>query len=307
MVTVVAGDIGVNIGLSATGSPYTDADVTSSSPTQIVLHYASGFEERFGGVGFTFDDPETVTGGLVTSYQVFGPAGLQILNATGLNLSVLAVRDMVVAGNNNAILTTSFGGDDQIWGSTVSDRINGGAGADSIIALDGADTVHGGAGDDDVNGNVGDDQVFGDDGADFVRGGKGDDTVFGGLGSDPHVNGNIGNDQVFGQEGNDTCYGGQGSDTVHGGNGDDFISGDLGDDILFGEAGADRFTIAKGGGFDWIGDFNAADGDRIVLAAGTAYTVSAVSGQVFIDLGGGGIGLAGVAAGSFSADWIVYA
>ena len=85
------------------------------------------------------------------------------------------------------------------------------------------------------------------------------------------------------------------------------MSGDLGADILYGGAGADRFVLRAGGGTDWVGDFSAAAGDRIQLAPGTTYSVSAVSGQVMISLGGGDqIGLAGIADTSFSSSWIVF-
>ena len=81
----------------------------------------------------------------------------------------------------------------------------------------------------------------------------------------------------------------------------------MGNDILWGDAGADRFTIARNGGFDWVADFNAAEGDQIQLAPGTAYSVTSVGGQVVIDLGGGDeLGLAGVPAASFSSAWIVF-
>ena len=71
--------------------------------------------------------------------------------------------------------------------------------------------------------------------------------------------------------------------------------------------GADWFFVGAGSGFDWAADFNPAEGDHILLAVGTAYTVGSVDGQVVIDLGNGdALGLAGVAAGSFDPGWIVF-
>ena len=149
--------------------------------------------------------------------------------------------------------------------------------------------------------------VSGGDGADTVRGGQDNDTVDGGAGDDPHVNGNLGNDLVHGGDGNDTVYGGQGNDTVYGDAGNDQISGDLGNDIMYGGPGADKFMFAKGGGQDWVGDFNAAEGDHVVLPTGTSYTVSSFQGQVLITLSSGDtIGLAGVAFSSFSTDWVAF-
>lgn len=194
-----------------------------------------------------------------------------------------------------------------IDGAAGGESLSGTAGADAMRGLDGNDSVAGAAGDDDVNGNMGVDTVDGGDGADTVRGGKDDDLVYGGAGDDPHVNGNMGSDRVYGGVGNDTVFGGQGADTLYGEDGADRLSGDVGDDILFGGAGADRFILRTGGGTDWVGDFNPAEGDRIQLDAGTAYTVTASGGQALIVLStGDAIGLVGVAPAAFSADWIVY-
>ncbi|HTK35009.1 MAG TPA: hypothetical protein VL358_06930 [Caulobacteraceae bacterium] len=199
------------------------------------------------------------------------------------------------------------GGADAIDGGSGNNLLQGGDDNDFIRGLDGDDTVAGGGGNDDVNGNVGNDSVSGEAGNDTVRGGQGDDTVSGGDGDDGHVNGNLGNDIVHGDAGADTVYGGQGNDTIYGDAGADQLSGDLGNDILYGGTGADRFMFARGGGQDWVADFNAAEGDRIVLAPGQAFTVTSFAGQVLIDLGGGDtIGLAGVPSSSFSSSWIVF-
>lgn len=210
-------------------------------------------------------------------------------------------------GGAGADTILGAGGGDRINAGVGSDFVDGGEGADTVLGLDGADSVHGGAGNDDVNGNLGEDWVFGEDGADTVRGGQGNDTVDGGAGGDAHVNGNIGADLVMGGDDNDTVYGGRDSDTLQGQNGDDWLSGDLGNDILFGGVGADRFLFRAGSGIDWVGDFNAAEGDRVQLAAGTSFTIGAVAGQAVVMLATGEfIGLAGVAAGGFSASSIVF-
>jgi len=221
-----------------------------------------------------------------------------------------------ITGTDSAELRAGGDGDDTILGLGGSDWLDGDNGADLIVGGDGDDfirglndndAVYGGAGSDTVNGNLGDDLVDGGEGADTVYGGQGNDNVFGGDGDDVYVNGNIGNDTVHGGLGNDSVYGGQNNDTVFGDEGVDRVSGDLGDDNLFGGAGADLFVMAKGFGHDWVGDFNAAEGDHVLLAAGTAYTVTDYFGQVLIDLGGGDtIGLAGVPFASFNASWVVF-
>jgi Ca2+-binding RTX toxin-like protein len=151
-------------------------------------------------------------------------------------------------------------GADTLDGGSSGDTIAPSGGNDNVRGLDGNDSVSGGEGADTVNGNKGADSVSGGDGSDVAYGGQGNDSVDGGGGDDSHVNGNLGNDTVNGGDGADTVYGGQGSDSVYGGAGDDRVSGDLGNDHLFGGAGADRFAFAVGGGQDWVGDFNAAEG-----------------------------------------------
>jgi len=200
------------------------------------------------------------------------------------------------------------------FGAVIENAL-GGAGADTVIGsgannfllgLDGADSVFGGDWDDDINGNVGNDTVDGGDGRDWVRGGKDGDLVFGGAGDDPHVNGNRGNDTVHGNDGADTVYGGQGDDSVLGDAGDDLVSGDLGSDILAGGAGADRFALRPEGGADWVVDFDGAEGDRVQVAAGVAYSVTAYQDQVVVVLAtGDSLGLVGVSPARFG-DWIVY-
>jgi predicted extracellular nuclease len=75
----------------------------------------------------------------------------------------------------------------------------------------------------------------------------------------------IGNDVVSGLDGADTLLGGIGRDQLSGGSGNDRLEGGLGDDTLDGGAGADTFVISWLGGHDTIVDYDAADGDRIVI------------------------------------------
>jgi Ca2+-binding RTX toxin-like protein len=278
--------------------------VLAADSTHISVNFGPANDTYFGSFSYGYDG--SVTGGFVTSMQETYN-GLVSFTLTGLNVSAPAMATAVLTADTTTQINLVYGGADSIMGSIYGEGIEAGAGNDTVIALDGNDTVDGGAGDDDVNGNKGDDIVVGGDGADTVRGGQGDDTVLGGNGDDGHVNGNIGNDSVSGGAGNDTVYGGQGSDTLHGDAGNDLLSGDLGNDILYGDAGADRFSIARNGGVDWVADFHASEGDKIQLAPGTAYTVINSGGQVMIDLGGGDqLGLAGVAFASFSSDWVVF-
>jgi len=94
------------------------------------------------------------------------------------------------------------------------------------------------------------------------------------------VYGNGGHDWIAGGNKNDVLYGGDGSDTIKGGAGNDRIYGDampddidggIGADIVTGGSGGDWFRFFSGssnryaGEFDTITDFNAAEGDRLIL------------------------------------------
>jgi Ca2+-binding RTX toxin-like protein len=253
------------------------------------------------------------TSGTVTGVTEVTPAGTA-LDVTGLNVDAPTLFNAFQANDTATAFNDLFGGDDQVNGSTSADTLDGWGGNDTVAAADGNDAVRGlegndsidgGGGDDDVNGNLGSDTVHGGDGADTVRGGQGGDLVFGDGGDDGHVNGNIGEDTVHGGIGNDTVFGGQGNDQVFGDEGDDQLSGDLGDDTLSGGAGADRFAMRPGGGHDVVTDFNAVEGDRILLNPGQAFTLSTVNGSAVVTLDtGDSLTLTGVA--QASPDWLVF-
>jgi Ca2+-binding RTX toxin-like protein len=268
-----------------------------------------GYTYDYGG-GTAGADSYYPSSGSISRIVEAGPAGTT-LEATGLAIDAPTLFNLARASSFDALVNLVFGGSDQLTGGAAADwidgyggddAINGGAGADFVRGLDGADTIDGGLDADDVNGNRGEDVVHGGDGADLVRGGQGVDTVHGDAGDDVHVNGNIGDDLVFGGAGADTVFGGQDQDRLFGEDGDDLLSGDLGADTLTGGAGADRFTIRPGAGADLVTDFNAAEGDRVQLAAGQAFTTAAVGGGIVLDIGGAQLTLMGATAG----DWVVF-
>lgn len=292
------------------GATYDIFSISYYDPFQLRIYDSSGNALMINDERYDPDDIKLDNGSysVDTIWEWEAPyTGTYYVNASWNQSSVFTFYDLDIF-EDRGTSPNIYGpnGSDQLWGGLNNDTIDGGAGADTIIALDGDDSVQGGVGNDDVNGNVGADTVRGGEGDDWVRGGKGNDTIYGDAGNDPHVNGNIGNDSVSGGDGDDTVYGGQDNDTLYGDAGNDLLSGDIGVDILFGGLGADRFTIRAGGGVDWVGDFNLAQGDRVQLAPGTAYTLTTYEGQVMIDLGNGDrLGLAGVS--SVSGDWLVYA
>jgi Ca2+-binding RTX toxin-like protein len=248
-----------------------------------------------GGMGDVDPNAYYPSAGTITQItEVAGGAGT--MDVTGLSLDAPTLFNMLQARNIDGVLNAVFGASDVINGSPGADwldsyggddSIMAGGGNDAVRALDGNDSVDGQGGDDDVNGNRGEDNVRGGDGADWVRGGQGNDLVFGGFGDDLHVNGNIGEDVVHGDAGNDQVFGGQGADQVFGDDGNDTVSGDLGADVLTGGAGADRFLFRAGGGADVVTDFNGAEGDRVQLSTGQAFTLTTINGSAVVDLGGG--------------------
>lgn len=188
--------------------------------------------------------------------------------------------------NGNALGNFIDGGPgaDRVFAGAGNDTMDGGSGSGYLRGEDGNDSIVGGAGFDDIHGNMGDDTASGGLGDDWVVGGKDQDKLFGDEGGDV-VFGNLGDDTLDGGSGNDTVRGGQGNDTLAGGAGNDFISGDRGSDSMVGGAGADLFHTSADAGIDSVFDFNAAEGDRVLLDPGTPFSVAQVGTDVVITLG----------------------
>ena len=202
-----------------------------------------------------------------------------------------------VVGGNDAPNNLAGGGG--------NDTLNGQAGEDYLRGGDGNDSLAGGSDFDDINGNTGDDTAAGGPGGDWVVGGQNNDLLLGEDGDDI-VYGNLGNDTSDGGVGNDTVRGGQGDDSLAGGTGTDWLSGDRGADTLSGGTGGDLFHSSSGAGIDRVLDFRLSDGDRVLLDAGTAYTVSQVGADTVIDMGGGDqLVLVGVSMNSLTGGWII--
>lgn len=318
------------------GATWKPIEATSSSYSFSTY----GMAREFVGSGLTYNKAGFFTGGVITGYHVAASAaGDQGLSFDGFSLPATTMTvwrgDSPVYAFNLAVLS----GDDSITGGAGRDTLRGWAGNDTIAGGDGDDVVDGGmatwfwgatlggpdptqdtsnylrgeggndtilgsGGHDDINGNQGSDTCEGGAGDDWVVGGKDDDVVHGDDGDDI-VLGNLGNDTCAGGAGDDTVRGGQGDDSVAGGTGDDWLSGDLGDDTVAGGPGADIFHGFGGAGLDRVLDFNRAEGDRVQLDPGTAYTVSQAGADVVIDIAGGGqMVLAGVSMASLTGAWI---
>lgn len=205
-------------------------------------------------------------------------------------------------------------GDEGFFGAATGDVAFGGQGDD---------TLQGGAGGDGLQGNQGRDRLDGGDGADTIYGGKDDDLLLMGEGLN-FGQGNLGQDQIRGGGGAETLLGGKDNDTIYGEGGADFLNGNMADDLIIGGAGddtilgeggadtlwggsgADSFHAFAGQGLDRVMDFSRAEGDRLVLKPGMAYSLAESGGDVIVSLGGADqFVLVGVSLTALTGDWIV--
>ncbi|OYU70712.1 MAG: hypothetical protein CFE28_12360 [Alphaproteobacteria bacterium PA2] len=209
-----------------------------------------------------------------------------------------------VKAGSGADSITSNAADNSIFGGAGNDTITDPSGSNYLRGDDGNDSLSGGTGFDDINGNMGNDTARGGAGADWVVGGKDNDVLYGEAGNDI-VYGNLGDDTCYGDDGNDTIRGGQADDWVIGGAGNDWLSGDRGGDAVSGGPGADIFHSSSGAGIDRVVDFSLAEGDRVLLDPGTAYTLRQSGADTIVDMGNGDqVILVGVQLTSLTGNWI---
>ncbi len=193
-----------------------------------------------------------------------------------------------------------------IGGLTGNVAIAVGARIENARGGSGADVIHGNGLNNNIAGGDGDDRIDGGTGgSNYLRGDAGADTIAGGAGFDD-INGNMGDDTLDGGEGNDIVRGGQGQDVLRGGDGADYMSGDRGDDTVTGGAGGDIFHSFSGAGIDRVTDFNRAEGDYVLLDAGTTWTLIQSGPDAVVSLADQDmVILMGVNVASLTGDWIV--
>lgn len=222
-----------------------------------ILQGGDGDDRLYGG-----NDADLLQGGDGAD-SLWGDAGNDTLDGG-------AGDDELYGGAGNDSLLGG-GGHDLLYGGDDADILRGEAGNDTLYGGLGPDTLDGGDGDDVLDGgpDTADDLrdvIFGGAGNDLIYGGGGNDSASGGAGNDT-IYGGLGADTLIGNEGNDLISGGPGSDLISGGPGDDWINGGFGHDRINGGSGADSFYhlgIADHGS-DWIQDYNAAEGDRLIF------------------------------------------
>lgn len=338
MATFTAGATGVDFDILDLG-PLATAAPSGATTTSVTL-MVSGVSTSLSGDGFQPAASGPPAAGVISRIVVSATGVGTVYEIAGLAQSAAIFRGWVLAGDNASTKTGLFAGDDSFTGSAFDDRLRAYAGADTMNGGAGADVLDGGDGDDDVFGGIGNDTVVDPGGSNYLRGDEGDDYLLGGAAFDD-INGNMGNDTaqggagddwvvggkdndvlfgeaggdlVYGNLGSDTCEGGDGNDIVRGGQdndvvfggaGDDYVSGDKGDDTVTGGAGADLFHTFGDAGLDRVLDFSLAQGDRVLLDAGTQYTLAQVGADTVINMSGGGqMVLVGVQLSSLTPGWI---
>jgi Ca2+-binding RTX toxin-like protein len=302
-------------------------------------HLPQGAAGPFAGVSVALRSPEVFHDAGVfrgTSFDLVGspnlPAGPVTLLVdkvggayalSGADDALLATAKVAVSlgGGNDFAIATAAGselsgddGDDVLVLGQAGGALHGGGGADLLVGGngtnfmrgdDGTDFILGGAGFDDINGNRGADTIDGGaGGGDWLVGGQGDDLIVSHAGDDV-LYGNMGNDTLAGGAGNEVLRGGQGDDVLRGGAGADWLSGDLGNDTLSGGSGPDVFHSFVGAGVDLVTDFDATEGDRVRLDAGTSYSAAQVGADTVITLQGARMVLQGVLLDNLPSDWIL--
>ncbi len=240
----------------------------------------------------------TVTSLTYSFAKGFDPA-VFAYNITGLSVGLANL-----IANSSDVLEYILSGNDQIFGTSLADTLNGHGGDDLFrpglnnSASAAYDLVNGGSGRDtasfdDVSIGViinllAGTAIGGIAGTNvFVRamlssienatGGSGNDIIAGDAG-DNILDGFNGNDNISGGAGNDTLIGGTGNDTLDGSVGNNVLRGDDGVDTLIGGTGIDRadFTFAAAGVTVNLTTGSSSDGD-------TLSEIENLSGSVYND------------------------
>lgn len=163
-----------------------------------------------------------------------------------------------------------FGASETVVSSSVapSSSSTGGNGSDVIVGGVGNDVLDGGAGRDTMIGGAGDDTYYVERGDTIIENvGEGTDLVY--SEKTYALPDNVENIVLLGRSGAGAT-GNALDNEITGNDGANRLAGGLGADTLTGGLGADRFVwddVAESpdGAFDVVVDFNAAEGDRILL------------------------------------------
>ncbi|WP_159997260.1 S8 family serine peptidase [Roseomonas sp. 18066] len=233
-----------------------------------LLAGGSGADRMLGGVG---DDTYVVddAGDRVVELRYGGFDRVQswISYSLGANVEHLELQGgAALEGRGNAAANDISGNAaaNRLWGFSGNDRLSGGAGDDQLWGGEGRDLLDGGSGADRMAGGLGDDIYIVEDAGDRVveLAGQGTDTVRAWVSHalTPAVE----RLELQGRADID----GRGNalaNVIIGNAGANRIDGGAGNDVLTGGDGADTFVFSAGSGADRITDFDAAEGDRLLL------------------------------------------
>jgi len=199
-------------------------------------------------------------------------------------LSLTGTADLNGTGNALANRLDGNAGANILDGGASIAALYGGAGNDTLLGGSGVDILAGVLGEDSMAGGANNDTYHVDDASDGMieAAGGGYDRVYASLNwtlggelerlsltgtANLNGTGNSLANRIDGHTGANILDGGAGNDTLLGGFGGDIVDGGLGADRLEGGAGAERFSFgsATEAAGDAIGDFSAAEGDKINL------------------------------------------
>ena len=246
---------------------------------------AAGNDTIVGGTHSAGDvvDTSLATGGVTVT---FTGSGTGTVTATGTNVGFQQIERVQTGAGN-----------DTIFGGTAADSVDAGAGNDVLWGGGGADTLSGGDGDDTVIGGAGNDSLLGGAGNDrfIINPGDGSDTITGGAGNDTvDLSAFTGSVTVTltapgtgtaGFSGGTTTFSqvelvitGAGADTVNGSAGADRVETGAGNDRIFGGAGND--SLSGGDGADSL---EGGDGDDTLEGGAGADTLAGGRGMDFVD------------------------
>jgi Ca2+-binding RTX toxin-like protein len=297
------GDTYTNIE-NLTGSDYADALVGNNSSNSLYGLDGNDFLDGKGGDDFMSGGSgnDTLKGGGGAD-DLQGSVGIDTASYYESPEGVFAVLGLVGAGGDAE--GDTFIGIENLTGSIYADTLWGDDGINELMGMDGNDTLKGYGGADSLHGGNGNDTLRGMDGNDTLDGGAGADTMQGGTGDDTYYVDNGADDiiEVAGQGADrvrtSTSYslargseveilettdptaataislgGNEYANIIIGNAGNNVIVGGAGLDTMFGGDGWDVFvwhSITEMGSTldansDTVRDFNAADGDLIVLS-----------------------------------------
>ena len=200
------------------------------------LPHSRNYEVAFSAGAIADLADNLVDGGapFVRGFFYYSPLALNLVGTAEGDILYGSQLDDRIDGGAGDDTLTGFGGKDLLYGGAGADRLDGG---------DGDDSLWGGSGNDVLTGREGKDQLYGEDGDDTLNGGDGDDLLEGGAGND-RLYGNAGNNILRGGEGNDELVNevASASDVLDGGPGNDRLRGYAGNEYI-GGAGDDRITV----------------------------------------------------------------